>query len=115
MNWAMRSQSSAFSNRHSQSSATAGTYFNYATQGKRGMLLAQVLDGSKRGNRNVAIQLHLPTRRRAIHDRAELAPCILPKLALLLQRLGHTRCDEDSIQPSLAAAESTYHAKRRSR
>ena len=79
------------------------------------MLLAQVVDGSKRENRNVAIQLHLPTRRRAIHGRAELAPGILPKLALLLQRLGRIRCDEDSIQPSHAAAESIHHAKRTSR
>src|SRR5437879_3846861 len=81
---------------------------------KRGMLLGQVGAESKPENRNAAIQLHLPTRRRAIYDRAELAPGILPKLALLLQRLGRIRCDEDSIQPSLAAAESIHHAERTS-
>src|SRR5438270_11147742 len=46
---------------------------------KRGMLLAQVAAGSKRGNHSAAIQLQLPIRRRAIYDRAELAPGILPK------------------------------------
>src|SRR5436190_673082 len=55
---------------------------------KRGMLLGQVAAESKQENHTVAIQCHLPTRQYVIPDRAELAPGILPKLALLLQRLG---------------------------
>src|SRR5437868_5864955 len=81
---------------------------------KRGRRLVRGADELALENRNAQKDQQLQVPPLALREIA-LAPGILTIRVRLLQHPSRIQCDEDSIQPSHAAAESIHHAKRTSR